>query len=61
MSPIRISNRLISSALCKLACLIVVPAKFTGSKTATGVAAPVLPIEITISKIFVVASSAANL
>jgi len=61
VSPIRMSFLSISSALWRLACLTVVPATTTGSKTATGVAAPVLPILITISLTIVVASSAGYL
>ena len=44
-----------------LACLTVVPANCTGSKTATGVVAPVLPIDIIISSTTAVASSGAYL
>ena len=43
VSPMRISLRRISSALCRLARAMVEPAKGTGSKTATGVTAPVRP------------------
>ena len=42
-SPGRTSLRSISSALCRLARLTVVPASSTGSRSATGVIAPVFP------------------
>ena len=61
VSPRRTSSRAISSALCKLACCTVVPATTTGSNTATGVAAPVRPIDMTMSRTIVVACSAAYL
>ena len=43
VSPTRMSLRAISSALCRLARLTVVPASGTGSRSATGVSLPVLP------------------
>ena len=43
LSPTRISNFAIWSALCREARLTVVPANCTGSKLATGVIAPVRP------------------
>ena len=43
VSPTRMSLRAISSALCRLARLTVVPASGTGVRSATGVSLPVLP------------------
>ena len=43
VSPMRMSLRSISSALCRLARLTVVPASGTGVRSATGVSLPVLP------------------
>ena len=61
MSPTRTSLRSISSALCRLARLTVVPASSTGARSATGVMAPVLPTCTRMSTTFVVASYFSNL
>ena len=62
MSPTRTSFRAISSALCRLAWLTVVPASRTGgSKWATGVSLPVLPTWHSMRASRVTACSASNL
>ena len=62
VSPRRMSFRSISSALCKLALLTVVPASRTGgSKWPTGVSLPVRPTWTSIRASRVIACSAANL
>ena len=60
-SPTRMSLRSISSALCRLARLTVVPASSTGSSSATGVIAPVLPTWTRMAFSRVVASYFSNL
>ena len=59
--PGRTSLRSISSALCRLAWLTIVPASSTGSRSATGVTAPVLPTCTRISRSRVFASYFSNL
>ena len=61
LSPILISNLLISSKLCKLALETTLPARLTGSRTATGVIAPVFPTPSSISLNVVEISSGGNL
>ncbi len=61
MSPTRISFVSMKSALCRLARLTVVPASFTGSRFATGVSVPSLPIWISMLTSLVSPCSAANL
>ena len=61
VSPIRISCSRIKSSLCSEARCTVDPATFTGSRIAVGVITPVLPILSSISRSFVMASSAGNL
>ena len=61
VSPIRTSLRRISSALCRLARLTVVPASGTGVRSATGVSLPVLPTCTVIPTTLVTACSASYL
>ena len=61
MSPMRKSNLAIWSALCKLACCTVVPPSCTGSRSATGVTAPVRPTWYFTSTNSVRARSVSNL
>ena len=61
LSPILTSSRLISSKLCKLARETTLPARFTGSNTATGVIAPVFPTPSSMSFNVVEISSGGNL
>ena len=61
VSPIRMSFRRSSSSLCKVARLIVLPARNTGSNSATGVSAPVRPTWIVMAFSRVSACSAAYL
>ncbi len=60
-SPTRTSLRRISSSLCRVERLIVVPESLTGSSTATGVRAPVRPTWMMMSSTLVVAWRAGNL
>ena len=60
-SPTRTSFRSISSALCRLARLTIVPANSTGSRSATGVIVPVLPTWTRMSRSRVFASYFSNL
>src|SRR2546425_1187118 len=60
-SPGRRSLRATSSALCSVAIETVVPASFTGSRTAYGVTAPVRPTLTSIAVRVVVACCAGNL
>ncbi len=61
VSPMRTSKRAIWSALCKVALVTVTPATCTGVRRATGVAAPVRPIWISMASTVVVCSWAGNL
>jgi hypothetical protein len=61
VSPIRMSLRLISSSLWRVQRLTVVPDSWTGSRTATGVRAPVRPTWTMMSLRRVVAWRAGNL
>ncbi len=61
VSPMRISLRLISSSLWRVARETVVFATSVGVRTATGVSVPVRPTEIMMSSILAVACSAGNL
>jgi hypothetical protein len=56
-SPTRMSLRSISSKLCKVALLTVLPLRKTGSKRATGVSAPVRPTWISTANNLVSACS----
>nr|NGY95971.1 hypothetical protein [Neochlamydia sp. AcF84] len=60
-SPTRMSLRLTSSWLCNVARAIVLPARKTGSNSATGVKTPVRPTCTVIAWIRVATCSAANL
>ena len=61
VSPTRTSSRATWSALCSVALVTVTPATCTGASRATGVAAPVRPIWISIASTVVVCSCAGNL
>ncbi|MNT73168.1 hypothetical protein D3C72_2118420 [compost metagenome] len=61
VSPTRTSRRSIWSALCRVALETITPATATGFSRATGVAAPVRPIWISIASTVVVCSCAGNL
>ena len=61
VSPILTSFRSISSWLCNVAFVTTTPPTLTGFNFATGVTAPVLPIDATISRILLVTCSALNL
>lgn len=61
VSPMRTSKRAIWSALCKVTLVTVTPATCTGVRRATGVAAPVRPIWISMASTVVVCSWAGNL
>src|SRR5450756_1133105 len=61
LSPMRTSFLFTSSSLCSVACETVEPATKTGSSTATGVRAPVLPTPTWMSTTVVVFSSGGNL
>ena len=60
-SPTRTPLRATSSALCRVAWVMVEPATNTGSSTATGVSAPVRPTPTIMSLTVVVFSSGGNL
>ena len=61
VSPMRTSLRAISSTLCRLTRLTVVPAICTGSRSAVGVSAPLLPTVMKMLLTRVVASYFSNL
>ena len=61
VSPSRISLRLMSSSLWRVAREIVTPPTFTGSRIAQGLRAPVRPTRIAILSSFVWAVSGAHL
>ena len=61
MSPLRTSSRSISSALCRVARATITPPTLTGSRSATGVSAPVRPTWMRMSFSRVRACSAGNL
>jgi hypothetical protein len=60
VSPMRMSLRRISSSLCNVARLIVLPRSRIGSSSATGVSTPVRPTCTVIAWSRVSACSAAN-
>ncbi|KAG1077978.1 hypothetical protein G6F40_016903 [Rhizopus arrhizus] len=61
LSPTRTSSRAIWAALCRVALDTITPATATGASRATGVAAPVRPIWISIASTVVLCSCAGNL
>ena len=61
VSPMRTSRRAIWSALCKVALVTTTPATCTGRSRATGVAAPVRPIWMSMPSSTVDCSWAGNL
>ncbi len=61
MSPTRTSSRSISSALCRVARATMTPPTLTGSRSATGVSAPVRPTWMMMAFSRVRACSAGNL